>query len=64
MAERKKNRAEWRVYLTPELDLLVRTIATLKDQTLSSITQEALEDWAKKPEQQEIVDRHNLDQIQ
>jgi hypothetical protein len=63
MAEKKKNRTEWRVYLTPELDMLIRAIATFQNQTLSSITQEALKDWAKKPEQQEVIDRHNLDQI-
>jgi len=68
MEEESKKRSagrkpEIRVYLEPELEKLVRTIATIKDASISAVVSEALEQWLLTPEQQEIVKKHNLEEL-
>jgi len=68
MAEESKKRGaarkpEIRVYLDPDLEKLVRTIATIKDASLSAVVSEALEQWLLEPEQQEVVKKHNLEDL-
>ncbi len=56
--------SEIRAYVRPELKRLVKAIAGLKntgrDWTISDCVNEALEDWLKKPENQDLIKRHNL----
>ncbi|MBC1235736.1 hypothetical protein [Nostoc sp. 2RC] len=56
MSEKK----ELRGYVSPELNRLFRAVVALKDKNLSDTIAEALEDWLNKPENQEIIKRHNL----
>ncbi|MBD2254933.1 hypothetical protein [Nostoc parmelioides] len=56
MSEKK----ELRGYLSPELNRLFRAVVALKDKNLSDSIAEAIEDWLNKPENQEIIKRHNL----
>lgn len=55
---------QFRVYIRPDLDFLIRAIIPLKnmgkDWSLGEVTNEALADWLRKPENQAIVQNHNL----
>jgi hypothetical protein len=57
--------SEIRAYVRPELKRLLKAVAGLKntgkDWTISDCVVEAIEDWLKKPENQELIQRHNLD---
>ncbi|MEH1786292.1 hypothetical protein [Nostoc sp.] len=56
MSEKK----ELRGYVSPELNRLFRAVVALKDKNLSDRIAEALEDWLNKPENQELIKKHNL----
>ncbi|MCC5667261.1 hypothetical protein LC653_26085 [Nostoc sp. CHAB 5784] len=56
MSEKK----ELRGYVSPELNRLFRAVIALKDKNLSDTIAEALEDWLNKPENQELIKKHNL----
>lgn len=43
-----------------ELDQKVRAVVVLRRLSLSEITQQALEEWLRQPENQEIIEKHNL----
>jgi hypothetical protein len=55
---------QFRAQLPPDLDLMIRAIAPLKnsgkDWTLSDIVVEALIQWLKQPENQRLIEQHNL----
>ncbi|MBN3942289.1 hypothetical protein [Nostoc sp. NMS9] len=51
---------ELRGYVSPELNRLFRAVVALKDKNLSDTIAEALEDWLNKPENQELIKKHNL----
>lgn len=44
-----------------DLDRKVRAIVVLKRSSLGEAAQEALEEWIKRPENQEIIQKHNLE---
>lgn len=56
--------SEIRAYVRPELKRLLKALAGLKntgkDWTMSDCVTEAIEDWLLKPENQELIARHNL----
>ncbi|MDF5737586.1 MAG: hypothetical protein V7L04_01315 [Nostoc sp.] len=56
MSEKK----ELRGYVSPELNRLFRAVVALKEKNLSDTIAEALEDWLNKPENQELIKKHNL----
>ncbi|MBN3898393.1 MAG: hypothetical protein HWQ41_24900 [Nostoc sp. NOS(2021)] len=56
MSEKK----ELRGYVSPELNRLFRAVVALKDKNLSDTIAEALEYWLNKPENQELIKKHNL----
>ncbi|MDZ7960962.1 MAG: hypothetical protein RMY34_24295 [Aulosira sp. DedQUE10] len=56
MSEKK----ELRGYISPELSRLFRAVVALKDTNLSDAIAEAVNDWLNKPENEEIIKRHNL----
>ncbi|MGI0494319.1 hypothetical protein ACN4EG_21235 [Alkalinema pantanalense CENA528] len=60
----KPKTIQFRAQLPTDLDLLIRAIAPLKnggkDWTLSDIAAEAFMDWLKKPENQHLIQQHNL----
>jgi hypothetical protein len=51
-------------YVPSELNKLIRAVAAIKngdrDWSLSDVLTEALQDWLNKPENQELIERHNL----
>lgn len=63
MARKKRNKVEIRAYIPKELDKLVRSLATLRDETLSSVVEESLEKWVNDDENLRLRDKHNLDEI-
>lgn len=67
MAKKKTTKAELRVYISQETNRLIRAISGLKsdrDWSLSDITEDALQYWLQRPDNQELIERHNLDKIQ
>lgn len=51
------------MYLPNDLNKIVHTIAAMRDESISAIVTQALELWLIQPEQQELVDRHNLEDL-
>ncbi len=58
-----KKRPELRIYLDSDLDKLVKTIATIRDESISAVVAEALELWLQQSKQQEIIEKHRLDEL-
>ena len=57
MSDKKK---EIRGYIPTEQNKIFRAVVTLKDANLSDSLQEAIADWLNKPENKEIIEKHNL----
>lgn len=55
---------QFRVYIRPDVDFLIRAVIPLKnsgkDWSVGDVANEALADWLRKPENQAIVNNHNL----
>lgn len=58
-----KKRPELGIYLDSDLDKLVKTIATIRDESISAVVAESLELWLQKPRQQIIIEKHRLDEL-
>lgn len=58
-----KKRPELRIYLDSDLDKLVKTIATIREESISAVVAEALELWLQQRQQQEIIEKHRLDEL-
>ena len=58
-----KRRPEVRVFLDQDQVTLVKALAALQDTNISELFNEALELWLAQPEQQRLIDKHNLDKI-
>jgi hypothetical protein len=58
-----KKRPELRIYLDSDLDKLVKTIATIREESISAVVAEALELWLQQTQQREIVEKHRLDEL-
>lgn len=58
---------EFRRYVPDDLNRLVRALSALKnggrDWSLSDVLTEALQDWVSKPENQALVEKHNLEDL-
>lgn len=54
------DKKELRGYVPSETSKLFRALAVLKDINLSDALTEAVENWLQKPENQEIIKKHNL----
>jgi len=58
----RKKKTELRLYITPNLDRLLKTLSGLSDQTVSSIVEDALRE--SLPERyKDLVDTHNLGKL-
>jgi hypothetical protein len=58
----RKKKTELRLYITPNLDRLLKTLSGLSDQTVSSIVEDTLR--ASLPERyKELMDTHNLEKL-
>jgi len=58
-----KRKPEVRVFLEQDQVVLVRALVALKDTSISELFNEALELWLAQPEQQRLIEKHNLDKI-
>jgi hypothetical protein len=58
-----KRKPEFRVFTNEDLATLVKTLAALKNTSISELFNEALELWLAQPEQQKLIEKHNLDKI-
>ena len=59
----KPAKPQIRVYITEEKDRLLKAIAGIKDASVNAIVNEAIEHWLDEAEQQEIVEKFNLDRL-
>ncbi len=59
-----KRKPEFRVFTDEDVATLVKTLAALKNTSISELFNEALELWLSQPEQQKLIERHNLDDIE
>jgi hypothetical protein len=58
----RKKKTELRLYITPSLDRLLKTLSGLSDQTVSSIVEDTLRE--SLPEKyKELMDIHNLGKL-
>jgi hypothetical protein len=59
---------EFRGYIAPDLDRLIRALAAIKngdrDWSISDVLQDALETWVELPENQELIKKHNLNHLE
>jgi len=59
----KPAKPQIRVYITEEKDRLLKAIAGIKDASVNAIVNEAIDHWLDEAEQQEIVEKFNLDRL-
>jgi glycerol-3-phosphate dehydrogenase len=59
-----KRKPEFRVFTNEDVATLVKTLAALKNISISELFNEALELWLLEPEQQTLIERHNLNEIE
>jgi hypothetical protein len=60
----KPAKPQIRVYITEETDRLLKAIAGIKDSSVNAIANEAIDHWLAEAEQQEIIQKFNLDQLE
>jgi len=58
----RKKKAELRLYITPSLDRLLKTLAGLSDQTVSSIVEDTLRE-SLPSRYKNLMDAHNLEKL-
>jgi hypothetical protein len=59
-----KRKPEFRVFTDEDVATLVKTLAALKNISISELFNEALDLWLTQPEQQRLIERHNLNEIE
>jgi hypothetical protein len=62
MAPTRGNKTDLRVTIDKDLLKLIRAFAGLSQRSVSSITQQALEEFLAKKENQALIDYHKLDE--
>ncbi len=58
-----KRKPEVRVFLDEDQSTLVKALAALKKTSASELFNQALDLWLAQPEQQQLIEKHNLDKI-
>jgi|GEM_PF-6067799 hypothetical protein len=53
-----------RVYLTSDVERILRVLSAIKNQSISETVQVALEEHFAKPDNQDLIDRHKIDEIE
>ena len=59
----KSAKPQIRVYIPEETDRLLKAISGIKDSSVNAIVNEAINSWLNEAEQQEIIQKFNLDQL-
>ena len=52
------------MFTDEDVAILVKTLAALKNTSISELFNKALELWLSQPEQQKLIEKHNLDEIE
>jgi len=60
MADKK---AQIRVYLSSDIDKILKILAAVKESSVNALVNEAVEHWLEEVEQQELIKRLNLDEL-
>jgi hypothetical protein len=58
----RKKKTELRLYITPNLDRLLKTLSGLSDQTVSSIVEDTLRE-SLPDRYKDLMDAHNLEKL-
>lgn len=58
-----KRKPEFRVFTDEDVATLVKTLAALKNMSISELFNEALDLWLSQPEQNQLIEKHSLDEI-
>lgn len=53
-----------RVYLTSDIEKILRVLSAIKNQSISETVQIALEEHFAKPDNQHLIDRHKINEIE
>jgi predicted HicB family RNase H-like nuclease len=59
----KPAKPQIRVYINEETDRLLKVMAGIKDASVNSIVNEAIDRWLNEPAQKEIIEKFNLNQL-
>lgn len=59
----KPAKPQIRVYISEEKDRLLKAMAGIKDSSVNAIVNEAIDRWLDEPEQQNIIEKFNLDRL-
>ncbi|QYO63622.1 hypothetical protein [Leptolyngbya sp. 7M] len=58
-----KRKPQVRIYVSEDVDKLLKIIAAVKEISVNALMNEAIEDYLNKPEIQQIIDKHRLDEL-
>lgn len=58
-----KRKPQIRAYVDEHTDKLLKALAGVMDISVNAIVVEALDDWLSKPEIQEKIEKHRLDDL-
>ena len=53
-----------RIYVDSQTVRLLKAVAGLKDASVNSLVNEAIETWLNLPDQQKLIEKHSLDEIE
>jgi len=53
-----------RIYLTSDIERILRVLSAIKNQSISETVQIALEEHLSKPDNQDLIERHRIDEIE
>lgn len=59
-----KRKPQIRAYVDEHTDKLLKALAGVTDSSVNAIVVEALEDWLSKPEIQDKIEKHRLDDLE
>lgn len=58
-----KRKPQVRIYVSEDVDKLLKIIAAVKEISVNALMNEAIEDYLNKPDIQQIIDKHRLDEL-
>jgi predicted transcriptional regulator len=58
-----KRKPQIRAYLDEHTDKLLKALAGVMDSSVNAIVVEAIEEWLSKPEIQDKIEKHRLDEL-
>jgi hypothetical protein len=59
-----RRKPEFRVFVDEDLSALIRTIAAIKNQSISDLFKEAMELYLAQAKTQRLIERHRLNEIE